>query len=295
MIKTSNPVFDAAVDYYNKEMSSYEKSNVTNDTYNNLQQRLYDMEHSIDQAYLECQAYQDIVIVPRWHYRYYPYWEDKLINFDIEDLRTRTTQDMESLHELRDKVEYIIEEANGTTEHNEPAKKDYDVDKLAQKHLGMSYEEFAEKYHDELEFCKTVTYADLGSMTESQRFVYSKAKAYAREMLETTVNEAHTTNWDIGDRKLEETLSATENMYTISDFEYDGITEENWAEVKSGIMRKAFEEALISKYQKLKPDGVESTKSDGSVKKATKAIVNGVLLIFNPDGTVYNGAGQRIK
>ena len=40
-------------------------------------------------------------------------------------------------------------------------------------------------------------------------------------MLETTINEAHVTNWDAGERKTAEALKATGDMMTISDFEYD--------------------------------------------------------------------------
>jgi hypothetical protein len=38
-------------------------------------------------------------------------------------------------------------------------------------------------------------------------------------------------------------------MFTISEFEYDGITKEGLSEIKSGIMYKAFEEALIEKHR----------------------------------------------
>ena len=253
------------------------------------------MEKAIDQAMMKCDAYKDIVIVPRWHYRFYPNFDDRLINFDIDELRQVTTRDMASLHELKDRLEYIVEEANGIESHTEPDKTEYDVDVLAQKYLGMSYQEFASKYKNELEFCKTVTYADFASMNETQRMVYSKAKAYAKEMLQTTILEAHTVNWDIGERKVDETLKATNDMYLISDFEYDGITKEGLAQIQSGIMYKAFEEALISKYQELDPDGVESVKGTKTVNEAKKIIVNGVVFIYHPDGKVYDEAGRRIK
>lgn len=293
--RPSNPAFDRAADYYNNKMSSYQRYSVTTNTYSNLETRLYNMEKAIDQAYIDCDAYGDIMIVPRWHYRFYPYFEDRLLNFDIEDMRTRTTKDMASLYELKDKIEYIIEDANGETKHNKPAKTEYDVDKLAQKYLGMSYAEFAKKYKNELEFCKTVTYADLSSMNETQRFVYSKAKAYAKEMLQITVNEAHTVNWDAGERKLDETLKATGDMYAVSDFEYDGITEQGLADLKSGIMYKAFEEALIAKYNQLEPTAIGGAKSDENQNKSCKRVVNGAVLIFNPDGSIYDLSGNRIK
>ena len=126
--------FDKAVEYYNTSMNYQQRYGVTRKTYDNLQTRLYNMEKAIDQAYTDCEAYGDIMIVPRWHYRFYPSFDTRLINFDLEDLRTRTTKDMESLYELKDKIEYIIEDANGKTEHTTPDKTEYDVDKLPQKH-----------------------------------------------------------------------------------------------------------------------------------------------------------------
>ena len=293
--RSDDPYFDKAVDYYNDNMSYMQRSSVTTKTYENLQTRLYNMEKAIDNAYIDCEAYSDIMIVPRWHYRFYPYFEDKLINFNVDEVRDRTTKDMDSLNELKDKVEYIIEEANGETEHTIPEKTDYNVDNLAKKYLGMSYQEFKEKYSEELEFCKTVTYADLTSMTETQRYVYGKAKAYVKEMLQITINEAHTTNWNTGERKLEETLKASGDMYTISDFEDEGIDEKGLAEIKSGIMFKAFEQALIDKYNELNPTSIDEVNVDTKPQKPVKRLVNGEILIFNPDGSVYDLKGNKIK
>ena len=287
--------FRKAVDYYNKNMSYRQRNDVKNKTYDNLTQRLYTMEQSLNQAMIDCEAYQDILIVPRWHYRYYPHFDTRLVNFDIDELRIVTARDMEALHTLKDKVETIVENANGETKHNAPAKTEYDVDKLAQKHLGMSYEEFAAKYKDELEFCKTVTIANLYTMTEKQAFVYAKAKAYATEMLQTTINEAHNVNWEIGERKTSETLKATGDMFAISEFEYDDITDEGLNNIRSGIMYKAFEKALISKYQELDTSDLGDIVEDKEVNKPRKVLINGSFFIFEPDGSVYDGLGKKIK
>ena len=293
--KPSNPAFEKAVNYYNDKMNSYQRYAVTQNTYTKLEERLYKMEHDINQAYVDCDAYSDIMIVPRWHYRYYPRWEDNLINFDIDDIRTRTKNDMDSLHQLKDKVEYIMEEANGVTTHTEPERTPYDIEDLAQKYLKMSYEDFAKEYKEKLDYFKTVTYEDIASMDSDTRAIYAKVKAYAREMLQTTVNEAHTVNWDIGERKTEETLKASGDMFTISEFEYDGITEEGLSEIKSGIMYKAFEEALIEKHRELDPTGIKEAKTEAKPNQPVKRVVNGSLLIFNPDGSIYDTAGKRIK
>ena len=288
--------FEKAIYYYNNKMDYTQRSSVTYKTYDNLETRLYNMEKAIDQAFIDCDAYKDIVIVPRWHYRFYPQIDTRLINFDIEELRNVTSKDMKSLHQLKDKIEHIMEDANGISEHTEPQKTEYDVDEIAKKHFdGMSYEDFAAQYHDELEFCKTVTMADMGTMTPTQAMVYSKAKAYAKEMLNTTINEAHTVNWDAGERKTNETMKATGDMFTIMEFEDDDITDEGLNEIQSGIMYKAFEEALISKHREFDPTGVEGVKVNNQPKEPQKVIKNGGLLIFNPDGSVYNGLGKRVK
>lgn len=287
---TRHPDFEKAKDYYNNNLDYYERSNVTYDTSSNLETRLYQMEKAIDEAFTECDAYKDIVIIPRWHYRNY----DKLLNFDIAEIRNTTAKDMNSLHELKNEIEYIIEDANGETSHTEPAKTDFDIEELAQKHLGMSYEEFYALYKDEIEFCKTVTYADLNAMNEKQRMVYSKTKAYASEMLQKTINEAHTVNWDAGERKLNETMKASDDMFIISDFETDGITEEGLEKFKSGIMFKSFEDALINKYEE-NPSKIKDTKTKNAPKKGYKQIINKEFLIFNPNGRNYNLKGQQIK
>ena len=293
--RNQDPGFEKAAEYYNNNMDYYQRADVTNKTYTNLQARLYAMEKAIDQAFIDCEAYKDIVIVPGKYYRFYPNFSDRLTNFDLDEIRNLTSKDMNALQELKDKIEYIVEEANGNTEHNELVRTDYDVEALAQKHLGISYEEFASKYKDELEFCKNVTSADFNSMTAAQKEVYRKAKAYAAEMLTTTINEAHTVNWDAGERKLEQTLEATEDMFPVSNFETDGISEAGLNEIKSGIMYKAFEEALITAYNEIELSGIESAESDEIPQKAKKVVVNGRLLIFSPDGSVYDSSGKRLK
>lgn len=289
-----NPLFNEAIEFYNK-MNPIDRSDMTYKINTNAQEKLYKMEKAIDDAFIECDAYKDIVIIPRNYYRYYPNFNDKLLKFDIEEIRNTTHKDMQSLDTLKDKINYIIEEANGESEHKTPEKTDFDIEKLAQKHLKMSYEEFSAKYKDELEFCKTVTYADLNSMNETQRMVYSRAKAYATEMLQTTINEAHTTNWDASEKRLAESTKAGDDMQILLDFEMDGITKEGLDKIKSGIMFKALEDTLISEYQGSNPNGVEDVQANKDEKKSKKVIVNGAVIILQPDGSVYDASGRKLK
>ena len=298
----NNPDFDKAAEFYNTQMDFRDRYSVTQKAEQNITDILAEMERSINKAYQECAAFNDpdimVVMVSPYRYYRYPLFYDRLLNFDIDEIRTRTTNDMNSLNEIRDKVEYIMENANGETAHTTPSKTEYDVDAIAQKYLGMSYEEFAKKYAKELENCKYVTYASLKNMDATMADVYSKAKAYAAEMLDITLSEAHNLHWDIQERKLYESLDASGDIYVISDFEYTGITPEGLAEFKSGIAKNGFEKALIYKYNELKPDdsdAINDAQTDVPLQKPVKRVVNGAVLIFNPDGTVYNLNGQRIK
>lgn len=295
-LPVQNPEFVAASEYYNNQLEVYERGNVTQKAYSNLEERLYKMEKGIDDAFIDCQAYQDIVIVPRWHYRYYPYVNDKLMQFDIEEIRNITAKDMQSLQDLKERIECVIAEANGEENYQKPEPTHYDIEELAQKHLGMTYADFAKLYKDELEFCKTVSSADLNAMNETQRMVYSKAKAYAAEMIQTTINEAHTTNWDAGNRKVDETMKATDDMLLLSDFETDGITEEGLSQIKSGILYKAFEDAVIEKYKTSCIDNIsKQTSQQASVKNIKKFNARNKRVEIQSGAFIYDTNGKRIQ
>ena len=283
-----------AIDNYNK-LDYYDRSKLTYETSDSVQSKLYKMEHRIDDTFANCKAYQDICIIPRWHYRYYPYLQEKLINFDVQEIRTRTDADMKSLQDLQDKIEYAIEDANGEKEHNKPATTHYDIEELAQKHLGMSYADFDEEYHDELEFCKTVTYADFNLMNERQAFVYGKAKAYAKEMLETTINEARNTRFHYGERLLDETTKTSDDLSTITDFELDGIKDDSWTKLKSGIVINSFKEVLKKNLSENKPNGINDLiTTEPLTTKSIKKFENGKVVVITPNGLKYNTNGTLI-
>ena len=276
-----------AIDNYNK-LDYYDRSKLTYETSDSVQSKLYKMEHRIDDTFANCKAYQDICIIPRWHYRYYPYLQEKLINFDVQEIRTRTDADMKSLQDLQDKIEYAIEDANGEKEHNKPATTHYDIEELAQKHLGMSYADFDEEYHDELEFCKTVTYADFNLMNERQAFVYGKAKAYAKEKLETTIDEARNTRFNYGERLLDETTKTSDDLSTITDFELDGIKDDSWTKLKSGIVINSFKEVLKKNLSENKPNCINDLiTTEPLTTKSIKKIENGKVVVITPNGLKY--------
>jgi len=299
LVREKTPEFEKAIQYYNDKLDMNQRYSVTRKTSDILEEKLYKIEHDINTEYQKCAAFNDsdIMVVLHSPYRYwsYPRFRDRLLNFDIDEIRTRTTKDMDSLNAIKDKVEAIIAEASGENDYKKPAQTEYDADAIAAKHLGMSYSEFAEKYSAELERCKYVTYADIGLMDETMAYVYDRAKAYAAEMLEITIQEAHNVHWDIQERKLYESLEAAGDISVISDFEYDGITDEGLAQIQSGIMYKAFEEALVSKYNESNPpDGMEGVKTEPNQKQAVIRIVNGNILIFK-DGSIYDLLGNKIK
>ena len=288
--KNSDNDLNNAIDNYNK-LDYYDRSAITYETSDSVQSKLYRMEREIDDAFANCKAYEDICIIPRWHYRYYPYMQEKLLNFDIQEVRTRTDADMKSLQNLKNKIEYVIEDANGEKEHKKPETTHYDIDELAQKHLGMSYADFDKEYHNELEFCKNVTYADFNLMNERQAFVYGKAKAYAKEMLETTINDARKTRLDYGERLLDETNKTSDDLIAMSDFEFDGINDENWAKLKSGIVINSFKEVLKKNLSGNKQNGINDLITKASLTKSIKKIENGEVVVIKPDGLKYDIKG----
>ncbi len=289
--KNSDYDLKNAIDSYNN-LDYYDRSAITYETSDSVQSKLYRMEHRIDNAFANCKAYQDICIIPRWNYRYYPYIQDKLINFDIQEIRTRTDADVKSLQDLKDKIEYVIEDANGEKEHKKPETTNYDIEELAQKHLGMSYEDFDKEYHNELEFCKTVTYADFNLMNERQAFVYGKAKAYAKEMLETTINDARNTRLDYGERLLDETNKTSDDLISLTDFEFDGINDENWAKLKSGIVINSFKEVLMKNFSGNNQNGINDLITKPSLTKTIKKIENGEVVVITPNGLKYHVNGR---
>ena len=292
--------FKKAIDLYNsKEDDYYWRHSVTVDAENKLTERISKMEQDINKAYQECAAFNDpdIMVVRTSPYRYWSYtrFYDRLIKFDIDEIRTRTTKDMNSLNEIKDKVEHIIKDANGETKYDTQQKTNYDVDAIAQKHLGMSYKEFAKKYAKELEQCKYVTYADLYNMDSTMAYVYDRAKSYAAEMLDTTILEAHNVHWDTQERILYTSLDASSDVYAVSEFEWDGITDEGLNEIKTGLMYKSFEEALIDKYRK-DPTGISNAEAEQLPNGAVKVHKNGKVYIYNPaEDTYYDLNGRRIK
>lgn len=298
-VRTKSEDFKKAIDCYNTKMDQTQRHSVTIKANNNLTTRVRKMEQDIETAYQNCAAFNDpdIMVVRMSPYRYWSYarFYDKLLKFDIDEIRTRTTKDVDSLNEIRDKVEHIIKDAGGETNYETQQKTQYDVDAIAKKHLGMSYQEFAKKYAKELEQCKYVTYADLHNMDSTMAYVYDRAKSYAAEMLDTTILEAHNVHWDTQERILYTSLDASSDIYAVSEFEWDGITDEGLNEIQTGLMYKSFEEALIDKYREIEPTGMKDADVEQTPKETKKVNVNGVILIYNPDGTVYDLNGHRIK
>lgn len=288
--KDSDNDLKNAINNYNK-LDYYNRSKLTYETSDSVQSKLYKMERRIDDAFANCKAYQDICIIPKWHYRYYPYMQEKLINFDVQEIRTRTDADMKSLQNLKDNIEYSIEDANGEKEHNNPTTTHYDIDELAKKHLGMSYADFDKEYHDELEFCKTVTYADFNSMSERQTFVYGKAKAYVKEMLETTINEARNTRFNYGERLLDETNKTSDDLSIITTFELDGINDDSWTKLKSSIVINSFKDVLKKNLSENKPNGINDLIVKPLTRKTIKKIENGKVIVITQNGLKYNTNG----
>lgn len=284
--------YQKAIDYYNNVLGSYQKYNVTQDTYYALEKVLGEMEQSINKAFEKCSAYAEILITPSWYYRFHPYLMNHLDSFDIEEVRTKTSGAMESLQNLKQEVEDIIAQASGKEKGDDVERTSYDVEALAVKHLGMSYAQFAQNNRGIIEKCKTMTVAGMASLTPSEADAYSRLQAYAKEMIDITVNEAHTIRWNVGERKVDETLKATGDMYKISEFETDGITEQGLDEIESDIMYNTFKNTLIDTYKKINPDGIDGVECDKRKGTWKEPDGHGGLIIHTPKRN-YDLHGRR--
>ena len=278
-VKTT-PEFDKAAEYYNTKMTDLQKQDVTYKTYEVGERRLHDMETKADKAFEECEAYSDIILVqPRW-----PWRRRNIVDFDLKETKENLEKDMESLNELKDKIQLIIEEANGIETHTPPEKIEYDFNQLALVKLGMPYEDFINLYGTDF---KAANPSD----------AYFKAKAFAQAMVDYAREQAHEVRWDYGEKLQDETFKYLDDMTVVSDFEYTGVTKSTLSELSSGIMFKAFEETLIAKYNELNPedDAIDDIKQDNVQSGSKKIIVNGAILIQTPNGSLYDISGKKIK
>ena len=129
-------------------------------------------------------------------------------------------------------------------------------------------------------------------MNERQAFVYGKAKAYAKEMLETTIDEARNTRFNYGERLLDETTKTSDDLSTITDFELDGIKDDSWTKLKSGIVINSFKEVLKKNLSENKPNGINDLiTTEPLTTKSIKKFENGKVVVITPNGLKYNTNG----
>ena len=268
--------FKRAREYYNSLAQwSPERQKVTYTTYEKGQDLLYKMEKDYDQAFINCETYSDIILPrPRW-----PWRRRDITDFNIVEMKQRLEEDMEALNELKDTLQIIFENANGEETHTAPERIEYDFDKMAKDKLGMPFEQFVEQ---------NGTYYASGNPNEA----YVKAKSYVNAMTDFVRDQAYLVRWDSGEDLQNETSKYLDNMYGISDMEYTGITDEALNGITSGIMKRAFEAALIEQFSTVGIDSttVDRTKIGKYYDKNKKQ-----TYIFTPNGKKYDISGKEVK
>ncbi len=241
LVKSSLKEYDngqlaKAIDYFNK-LSYYERSDVMTRTGELGYQRCSKMEQDYNSAFEQCEAYKLIKARP-------DRFEDK-IRFDFQEVHDDVDKALKSLNELKDKLQKIIENANGVKKHTIPEMTQYDLDEIANRILGMSYEEFINSY--DLEFTKSTTINDLNN---EQKIIYDKARAYVKEIKKLARDELQNTRWDWGEKLSDETRKYSDASVQLVDYtDEDYILTENAIDnLSSGIVRESFKEALFEKY-----------------------------------------------
>ena len=85
--------------------------------------------------------------------------------------------------------------------------------------------------------------------------------------------------------------NAMNDLSIITDFEFDGINDENWAKLKSGIVINSFEEVLKKNFSGNNPNGINDLITKPSLTKSIKKIENGEVVVITPNGLKYHVNG----
>lgn len=239
-----------AIDYFNiEDNQTYQRrKTIVDDTYAKGEEIMHQLSSAINEAYVNCKAYENITLIPRRWFRWYRPAE--FINFDLAEIQKDAKENIQSLNKLQDDIQTAFEKAHGTpeNEHQKPQDVDIDMEALAMQYLGMSYEEFEAEYKEELQIIKTITTAQLNSPDTPQRVkdAHYKAQQYAYNLTAREKDVMRDIRTESGNREMQEVFDYGDSMMVIEEMKDDGITEENYAQLTNPIMYRAFVETLMS-------------------------------------------------
>ena len=276
------PELQAAIDNFNiEDDQTYERRKaIIDDAYARGEEIMHQLSSDINQAYVDCEAYENITLIPRRWFRWYRPAE--FVNFDLAEIQKDAKNNIASLNKLQDDLQTAFEKAHGTPkeEHQKPQDIDIDMEALAQKHLGMSYEEFEKEYKDELEIIKTITIAELNSPDTPQRVkdAHYKAQQYAYHLTAREKEVMRDIRTDSGNKEMQEVFDYGDNMMVIEEMKDDGISEENFAKITNPIMYRAFTQALLKGDT---ANGVDKKNADTFTPKTVKGVFENRPVIVN--------------
>lgn len=298
--KSVSAELQAAIDYFNIKDDQTEKrrKSIVDAAYSKGETILSQLSSDINKAFVDCEAYGNITLTPRRWFRWYRPIE--FVNFDLAEIQNDAKNNIVSLNKLQDDLQTAFENAHGVPkeEHQKPKNIDIDMEALAQKYLGMSYEEFEAEYKDELEIIKTITTAQLVSPDTPQRVkdAHYKAQQYAYDLTAREKEVMRDIRTDSGYREMEETFDYGNNMMIIEDMKDDGITEENFAQLTNPIMYRVFTEALLEAN---KGNGIDLNSAETFIPKSVKGVLDGKMLVVveytKGKVRVYSADGKFIE
>ena len=269
-----------AIDYFNirDDQTNQRRRTIVDNTYAKGEEIMHQLSSDINEAYVNCRAYENITLIPRRWFRWYR--PTDFVNFDLAEIQKDAKENIQSLNKLRDDLQTAFETAHGTpkNEHQKPEDVDIDMEALALQHLGMSYEEFEQEYKDELEIIKTITTAELNSPNTPQRVkdAHYKAKQYAYNLTAREKEIMRDTRTESGNREMQEVFDYGDSMMIIEEMKDDGITEENFAQLTNPIMYRAFVDTLMSLDFVV---GIDKNEEEVFVPKSVKGVFNNQILI----------------
>ena len=280
----SNADYTEFVNYFNS-LDDNKKSDITYRTNNIGRDILYQLEKDINQAFEDCEGYRLIKLHRDWY-------EDKS-RFDLEEVQRDVTTALNSINELQKNLEKAYSTAKGV-DGTEPESVKYEeqLDNIAHQKLGMSYEEFTEKYKDILDITSTINYSDAFNPQYEHYDFYKKALEYKKAITKYARETLQETRTESGERLLDETVNYSNASIELIDFEYEDIDNGSIANMSSDIMRRAFLEAIDedrSKTDITAPENGSAEKTNKNKKvynrKARKIEIRTPVGIYDINGT----------
>ncbi|MBR6126816.1 hypothetical protein IKQ21_03940 [bacterium] len=285
--QTSNIDYTEFVNYFNS-LDDNKKSDITYRANSIGQDILYQLEKDVNQAFENCEGYQ-LIKLKRDRF------EDK-VRFNLEEVQNDVTVALNSINELQKDIEKAYDKAKGL-EGTKSEYTDYDAQlkQIAQEKLGMSYEEFIEKYKDVLDITESITESQALDPDYENAEFYERARAYVKEIKKLARDTLQDTRTNSGERLLEETVKYSNSTVELIDFECEDINSGSIANMSSDIMRRAFLEAIDEERSKtdIKTPESENTEKTNKNKKVYNR-ETGKIEIITPEG-IYNINGTKQK